>query len=573
MLSKDQIIKTLKSIAENNNLTGESVDLLIDLIAYAMYTEQFNIMTAIQENNLSTAKLMNSKIRSCMNVMYPVYRGRNARVKLLINTTQYLNKSKFDVLYSSNTFKLYAEDSLTISPTLDKPVAITGILCKTPLYENTFTIDTSNRYYIDFMINQKIIGNLSEDIRVFIDDKEYKVTRNFFDFIRQNVSAVPGNYYQIEDKSEYYIITSDYKFQAIYSDEDFNQYRTDYPELEFNKVEDLKSVTDLPSMDSLINDQETLFALTITDFGVRLYKRGYFKVSSKVKVQVLDYTTLDSINTDEFTKIKIPGTTNVETVISDGVETYRSLKSLDKNNVVPRYYLKGCGAIKEIEREPDDTVLMNANYYERLQGQMVTKADINLLFNEYFIELVLNSINYHEFKPEEGKNNIYIYYVPKVDLNNLTKDEIDVFISKYKSYFISDNLQIVMAQKIMIPVKITLYVNSMIDLSEDINLIFNQYSNKINSRDKSAENQYIINWNKIRSSISKLDSVDYVEDIQFGQSNGDAYYIDDVDMSPVRWVNNNPEKLRVDADHPEGVPTYYGFKVDIIYKSNYENLS
>ena len=154
MISKEELRENLVQIASNNGISGESVDLLIDLITYSKYHEQFEIVNAIQENNLSTARLINSKIRMCMNVMYPVYRGKNARVKLNFINNTLINKNKFDILYSSNTFKVYAENSINLTPSIDSGISgvnkysLIGILSKKDLQESTRTVKANEVYYL-----------------------------------------------------------------------------------------------------------------------------------------------------------------------------------------------------------------------------------------------------------------------------------------------------------------------------------------------------------------------------------------------------------------------------------------
>lgn len=536
MLSKETIYNSLKEIAANNNLRGESVNMLIDQITYSLFHEQVEIINALQESNLNSAYLLNSKIRQCMNVMYSVFRGRNCRVKLNFINNTLIKKNKFDVLFTSNTFKVYADSAIEFQPSTDTGAngkniyTLIGILAKDDLLEADYTVTENNKYYIDFELDRNILSDISEDIQVFIGSidmsntpqvinwVEYPVTRNFYDHI---------------------------------------QYKEDEGGL------------------------DPIFVQTIPDFGIRVYKRGYFKVSSIVRIRGLRYTVEDDINPDEFSKIKIPGTElnmpldasgkeiglSIDRIVTTAPEYRKDTDIVDE--LIPTY--TDNGLIPEIPRDESGSLLYNANFYERVQAQILSKSDINILFTEHFIERVLSAINWYDGKKDSNGNYsvsfkeglVYIFYVPRIAGDVISNDEMDVFINKYGSYFISNNLRAQTGILNEISVDISLYISDSAELSSEISTIFNKYANKLN--DPNDWDYNVLNPKQVFAEISKLPTVEYIDILQYEyQSIGSG--------SDHSVYNDLPNNYYIDPSDPGGIkiPTYYQFRLNITYKSSLE---
>lgn len=612
MISKEQIRTALSKIAENQNLQGESINLLINQLTYALFHEQLEITNAIQESNLSTAYLMNSKIRNCMNSMYSVFRGRNARVNLIFKNNTHIKKSKFDVLFSSNTFKVYASEPFDLiqkyieGKSTIKDDHIIGILAKKDLYDHTIQVTEDNKYYIDFIIDKKVINNLSEDIQIFINGKEYPITRNFYDHIQQVLPLKDHDAYEIGNQV-YYLEKYDWKSVD----------KSDIKDLGFklNILGNLSSKTQLQKVTD--NDLDALFVLTLPDYGIRIYKRGYFTPSDEVRIRALQYCTAAEINSDEFSKIILPGTFMDTLPNKDIIVTKHNLE-------------KSVGLIPEVERENGKSLLYTANLYERLQAQILSKSDINALFNEFFIEIVRSSINKYDdstktsdfndamnnlkkfvdeykskVKPDGTVDNaivkdlvtsseklikinkvgevsrsfndgyLYIFYVPKIDLDTVSDSMVDRFKEKYGSYFITKNITPVLSQLCTVNVSLTVYLTESVEITDQIEKIFSQYEYQLNDPNDltytltSGDKKNVIKFKQIFSDISKLDKVDFIDNLvysgyQFG--NGEYVELDSEKDIPV----NSPTLV---GEVEVLVPTYYKFKLDINYKMSYENIS
>lgn len=559
MISKEEIRTALKNIAELNNLTGESVDLQVDELTYFLYHYQTEVVNAIQESNLSTAYLLNSKIRNCMNVMYSVYRGRNVRVNLYFENNTLIEKNKFDVLYTSNTFKVYAGEALTVPQSIEngngykEAKNIVGILSTTDLYEAKISVSKSNKYYIDAKINNELLSNLSEDIQVLIDGVEYPTTRNFYDHIQQAVPLKDNDAYLIGDT--YYYVSGTQWLTMSYTDEAASA---------LYKLGDLSSTTLLPKLPT--EDKDSIFVLTIPDYGIRLYRRGYFSVNSEITIRALRYTTINDINTDEFSKIVIPGTILVKEGSSTGVNETDTM-SID--NVVNKG-AKRNGVIKEIDRDDEKSLLYQANLYQHMQSTILSNSDVNALFNEYFIENIRSSINWYNGDKNFNDGIIYIFYVPIIDEATITDSQVETFKRNYSSHYITANIQAVIGCLIEINVHLELYMEDTNEINDEIQAIYDNYANQLN--DPTDWDSNILNYKQIQAEISKLNTVSYIDELQY------VSYVNYYDKERINHplydqstgVNKLPPTYVESESLGIKVPTYYKFNLEILYRNIYE---
>lgn len=184
-----------RSIASNLNLQGDSVEVLVQMLANASYISEVENVAYVQEASLEKAVLMNSKIQHCMNDMYSVYRGQCPRIILKFKPNKYFSFSQFDEIIVSNNFSIYylgylkedgefAYSPITIPPSTDndpKYYTIIGFLAEEKVEKNWVTEE--GQYYIECTEN-----NLSNDMYVLIDQEEVKFTRNFSDHILKNIT-------------------------------------------------------------------------------------------------------------------------------------------------------------------------------------------------------------------------------------------------------------------------------------------------------------------------------------------------------------------------------------------------
>lgn len=181
MKSVQDYISIYRGIANNLEITGDSVEVLVQLLSQWSYLNEMELVNYVNESSLETAALENSKIQHCVDRMYSVFRGSCPRVKLRFIPHKYLRLKDYDLVYSSGNINLYYHgDPIVISPATksEEYTTITCILAKTiKTYNRTFV--NSNRYYVDITET-----NLSNDGYVKINGDIIPIYRKFSDHIR-----------------------------------------------------------------------------------------------------------------------------------------------------------------------------------------------------------------------------------------------------------------------------------------------------------------------------------------------------------------------------------------------------
>lgn len=181
MKSVQDYIDIYKKIADNLEITGDSVEVLVQLLSQWSYLNEMELVNYVSESSLERAQLTNSKIQQCVDRMYSVFRGTCPRVTLRFIPHKYLMLKKYDLVYSSSDINLYyIGDPITIAPAakVDDYTTIKCILAKN-IKSITKVIADSNRYYIDFLES-----NLSNDGYVLVNDNIIPMYRKFSDHIR-----------------------------------------------------------------------------------------------------------------------------------------------------------------------------------------------------------------------------------------------------------------------------------------------------------------------------------------------------------------------------------------------------
>lgn len=470
MDSKEQIKEDLQSIAKDYGYQGEALNIIVDLLTYAIFHEQFDFLNTSRELSLDQATLMNSKIQRCIDVLYAVYRGRNPRIWVNVQFDGPVHRNKFDQLFDSNTFKIYAANQIDGWPD-GKTHLIECIIAKRKL-EVDNTINQLSKYYLDFKEDGKdgnLYNNISEDIQVSV------------------VSKGPNQSTLIDKKV--------YPTTRLLSD------HTRYD-----------------------GDEEQFLAITLPDFGLRLFRKNYFPVSSIIKIEAFNYISLDDINIQEIDKLAFEGMTLVPAKFHESNDT---ITDNDKKAESDEQYLNivddatyevplieynsssmleyGYTIFDRTERDNIRTLLYNANLASRVNSEIKSNSDVNYLFTEVFRDRVLGS-NFEYIKGEtRDLDYLQIYYIPRVN-TFIVKSDKDNFINNYGAYFLTNNIQIDTAVKKEINITVEAKCSNSDTIAQDILDICKEYENVLEAS---------FNINYIRSQISKLSNVIYVEKIEY----------------------------------------------------------
>ena len=191
MKSLSDYTTALRETATNLNLHGESVEMLVQMLANALYISEVEHIAYSQEASLERASLENSKIQHCVDQMYSVYRGANPRVIMNFKATKLFQFNPHDEIIKSNNFKVYYlgyYDSSTgeliysssqVYP--DSTATIVGLLAS-DIYTSEWTI-SDNLYYKDHTES-----DLSGDLYMTDTTNEVTVdvTRQFYEHLRKN---------------------------------------------------------------------------------------------------------------------------------------------------------------------------------------------------------------------------------------------------------------------------------------------------------------------------------------------------------------------------------------------------
>ena len=191
MKSLSDYTKILRDTATNLNLHGESVEMIVQMLANALYISEVEHITYSQEASLERATMENSKIQHCVNQMYSVFRGSNPRVIMSFKASKLFQFNPYDEIIKSNNFKVYylgyydeslkeiVYSSSTIYP--DTNAIIIGLLSK-DLYTSGWTV-SGNTYYESFP-ESDLSGDLY--LKDVSNGVQVDVTRLFPDHLRDN---------------------------------------------------------------------------------------------------------------------------------------------------------------------------------------------------------------------------------------------------------------------------------------------------------------------------------------------------------------------------------------------------
>ena len=199
MKSLSDYTQILRSTATNLNLHGESVEMVVQMLANALYISEVEHVAYSQEASLERATQDNSKIQHCVNQMYSVFRGANPRVIINFKASKLFTFKPHQEIIKSNNYTVYYlgyfnEDTgtiqysdFTIYP--DTTVTIVGLLSK-EVITRSWTVGVENPYYYTLPVS-----NLSGDLYLDINNTRTDVTRIFSDHLRLDLPfdlTLPG---------------------------------------------------------------------------------------------------------------------------------------------------------------------------------------------------------------------------------------------------------------------------------------------------------------------------------------------------------------------------------------------
>ena len=438
----DQYKAELKDVANGLNIYGDHVDLITNMLAYALYSSGIDKARQTRELSLIKSTSMNSKIQRAMDRNYSVFRGECPVLTLHVIPETNLQFSVGDIIFESADFNLYAAESKI----LNQEASYSGQTLKVRVSkEKKFVLFTPSRRdnYIEIIDN-----NISSTIHVNKDNLEIRTVRDFREHIQDNNS---------------------------------------------------------------------LYDLTITDYGFRLYRStfnpGMFEGYGRGFL-VTYYKYYDDIETL--------------------MERLRFIK-IDSMKV--DHYDQPV----QIKRETSKDIERNALHQYYTISMLRSNTDVMHIFHQIARDNLKESA--WEYSNADGQINIYL--VPK-DTNFTPAEIADIsaeFTRKMNaSYYIPQRFRLSQAKAAKFKAKITVYtyLYSQSVNQASITEIVNRYSKRLN---------YLLNLELLKSDISRVDNVNYVEI--------DLFY----DDAPITGIN----VTRGEKYNPRDVAEHKKFKSPSIY--------
>lgn len=497
-----------RNIANKLNITGDSTELLVQLLANASYIDEVENINYALEGSLEKCSLINSKIQHCEDDMYSVFRGRCPRVLLRFKPTKYFSFKPFDRIISSNSFSVYylgyykvsdeeeytdeeeieersneeteyipVEEGFiyapcTITPN-DSSFIIIGLIAP-DIIEKTWQTTANNTYYVE--CDDK---DLSNDMFVYTgdseEDKEYlSVTRTFSEHILEH---------RVFD-----LTITDFG-SRLYIADVFRSMEDD--------ISDDEEEEEIDSEDNDINNSE--------DANITLHAQ-YFR-----------YSHLSTYNTNELKKMNLSGaqmTTFSEKEFDDG----KFLTKRGYTELAP-----GIVVIEEVSRDDINTIHYKANRDRFVSTIMRTNSDVGTILEETYPEKVMSGGTNFMFGPvgDQGTSvAVTLYYVPNNITNTLTNEEKADFVSTKKAYYVTDEINIVEGIQYIAIFNIDLELYQPQYVENDVKDILSTFEKKFNIDLESSKDN-------IRTLISKISNVKQVRELEITYLNsGDGLQVE-----------------------------------------------
>ena len=312
MRNLQDYINKYSDIASNLGYAGESVEVLVQLLANASYISEVENVTYAKEASLEKSSLDNSKIQHCVDNMYSVYRGACPRVVMKIRPTTYLSLEPYQKLLDSQTFKVYYLGYYKLSRVPGMSNGVKGT-------KGTDIIDISDKK----QDNTGGSGGPEFDIDdlLDLDEKEKNRSDVYGKFITGSVILPPLS----SDTDSYIImglVTQDNPVEVKNTIASTNTYYIESTEDNLSndllvKVQGQSVKVTRNFADHILKPTEYIFDLTIPSFGSRLYLANYLKntiptdrtdstgvtVNTEVHGTWFKHSTLDSYNESELSRV------------------------------------------------------------------------------------------------------------------------------------------------------------------------------------------------------------------------------------------------------------------------------
>jgi hypothetical protein len=546
MRNLQDYINKYYTIAQNLGYTGDSIEVLVQLLANASYISEVENVAYLQESSLEKSSLINSKIQHCMDNMYSVFRGLCPRVVMKIRPTSYLTLKPFDLIQQSSSFSVYylgyykliqpssniglssssrsVRDSNVISSSVISSSSESSGQETSSMNRGTEEVDYSSLSGLDSLNPEKYPG----------------------EFIYSGVTLKPSV------STESYIIICLISPTVHQVDKMVNTRNTYYIDCPIDnlsndvlvKVNGEQAEVTRNFADHILKPSKYVFDLTLPSFGSRIYTANYFstldrtdrsdsvgiEINTRINATYFEWSRLEDYNQSELRRLSYKGAELVG--FNDTWLKANMYSELSQGS--------GLCFVKEVGRDDLNTIHYKANRNRYVNSMVRSNNDIGTILEENFPQYVKNGGTSYVFNTlgNNSGSELKIYYIPK-DESRLIPDtsddpgksvsSISDFIEKEQAYYIiTKNIKVEKGERYTAEFNISLelYRNSTEDLNGSIGSILKStYERKFNTvfNDTTIE--------EVKSLISKFSNIKRINSlgITFLDSRGQVVEMSDID--------------------------------------------
>ena len=594
-------IDRYSKVASNLGYTGQSIEVLVQLLANASYIGEMENATYMNEASLEKCNLLNSKIQHCVDRMYSVFRGSCPRVIMKIKPTKYLNLKPYDTIIESQNFTVQYLAYYQIKDSDGNIVRGKNQGQSTTTTGGTSAGVKSGNFALD---------GINDNARAIDTTDTITLSSTKFNAsITTSLTAAPSSHTiggtvtgedETSGKEIDQLYTEDFIKEGYTGDWNYGT-ATFYPNLtDKDSVDDVQIIlgfiapkrTDTLTVDKTITINNTyyvdcladnlsndmyveinnervertrifaehilshkIFDLTLPGFGSRLYLANYYKdtvgrdsqevqgmtENAHVFARYYGYQALSSYTDSEKERLQFKGAKLV---------AYKSDYFLKNVCGTDSEYATGLCYIPEISRDDTGTIHYKANRDRFVSSILRSNSDIGTVLEEAYPEIIESGGTNYIFTTNSGDNknsNLKIYYIPKNDAVLLSSSQIEDFVTNKRAYYvITSIISINPGTKYIATfnIDLDLYKNTSDSYETSIgeNILINNYQHKFNLDLGSCIKD-------IESLISKISNVKRVNSISITYTNADGKGL------------NSSEVENIDTS-----TTYYDIKYSITTK-------
>lgn len=540
MRNLQDYINKYYTIAQNLGYTGDSIEVLVQLLANASYISEVENVAYLQESSLEKSSLINSKIQHCMDNMYSVFRGLCPRVVMKIRPTSYLTLKPFDLIQQSSSFSVYYLGYYKLiqpspnSGDSSRPAVDSNII------DSSIIGSSSHRSGSDRSANTVVDYSKLSDLDS-LDSEKYPG-----EFIYSGVTLKPS----VDTESYIIICLISPKIHQV--DKTVNTRNTYYVDCPIDnlsndvlvKVGGVQAEVTRNFADHILKPTKYVFDLTLPSFGSRIYTANYFstldrtdrsdsvgiEINTRINATYFEWSRLEDYNQSELRRLSYKG---AELVGFNETWLTANMYSESSNG-------SGLCFVKEVGRDDLNTIHYKANRNRYVNSMVRSNNDIGTILEENFPQYVKSGGTSYVFNTlgNNSGSELKIYYIPK-DESRLIPDtsddpgkgvsSIEDFIEKEQAYYIiTKNIKVLKGDRYTAEFNISLelYRNSTEDLNGSIGSILKStYERKFNTvfNDTTIE--------EVKSLISKFSNIKRINSlgITFLNSRGDIVKMSDID--------------------------------------------